>query len=203
MKKSKHSITFLAGRYVAQLLIEDLSKDLVFHNFHHTVNVVRGVRDIAKNLGLSKEEREILRLAAWFHDSGLTRIYNGHEMYSQQIAKAFLEKRGYPEHKLSRVLACIAATEMPQTPKNLLEQVICDADLYHLALPEYCHLQRLLLEEWQLLLQKECSNKEWGLENLTFLQEHQYWTLYGQEVLQKGKELNIQNYRDLIEQGKV
>ena len=81
---------------------------------------------------------------------------------------------------------------MPQNPKNLLEKVICDADLYHLSLAEYCHLQALLLEEWKRVLSKKCTHEEWTQENLTFLKEHQYWTTYGQTILQKRKELNIE-----------
>jgi len=198
MKKTKHSITFLAGKHVAKLLIEQLPSELVFHNFHHTVNVVRGVRDISKNLGLSKEQKEILLLAAWFHDTGLTKCYQGHEAESQNLAKSFLQTANYPEEKLEQVLACIAATKMPQAPTNLLEQVICDADLYHLSLMEYCHLQALLRAEWEKVLEKSYTDKAWTLENLTFINKHQYWTTYGKMVLQKGKELNIEKCERLL-----
>jgi len=201
MKKSKHTITFLAGRYVTNLLIDELSTDLLFHNLHHTINVVRGVRAIATYLGLTNEERELLLLAAWFHDSGLTKVYEGHEVESQKLAKAFLEKAAYPNEKLSEVLACIAATKMPQSPKNILEQVICDADLYHLSLTEYYHLQKMLLAEWRVVLHKRCTDVEWAIENLAFLEEHQYWTTYGQQVLQKRKEWNIAKCRHLIIEG--
>jgi len=190
--KRKNSLTFLAGKYVAKLLIENSSSDLLFHNLHHTVNVVRGVRDISKQLGLDKTQKEILLLSAWFHDSGLIKVYKGHEVISQKLAKTFLESHQYPEEKLAQVLSCIAATTMPQAPKNLLEQVICDADLYHLSLEEYSHLQALLLEEWRRVLDKKCSNQEWIIENLNFLNHHHYWTSYGQICLQKGKEINIE-----------
>lgn len=174
---------------------------MVFHNFHHTVNVVRGVRIIAKHLGLSKVEKEILLLAAWFHDSGLIKVYKGHEIESQRLAKTFLENHHYPEEKLHQVLACIAATKMPQAPTTLLEQVICDADLYHLSSVEYCHLQALLRKEWQEVLGKKSTSVEWFQENLHFLKTHQYWTTYGQTVLQKEKELNMERYRLLEEEG--
>lgn len=190
--KKKNKISFLAGRHIANLLIRELPSDLLFHNFQHTVNVVRGVRTICKNLGLSKEQKEILLLAAWFHDSGLTKTYKGHEVESQNLAKSFLEKHNYPEEKLSQVLACIGATQMPQAPTTLLEKVICDADLFHLSSMEYYHLQVLLLEEWRRVLNKDCTIAEWASENLTFLEEHHYWTTYGQDVLQAGKELNIE-----------
>ena len=89
----KHKIQFLAGKYIAQLFTKELSPNLLFHNFHHTANVVRGVRELSKHLGLVKEEKEILLLAAWFHDSGHTICYADHEIESQKIAKAFLEEK--------------------------------------------------------------------------------------------------------------
>ena len=46
-------------------------------------------------------------------------------------------KENYPTEKMESVLACIGATIMPQQPTNLLEEIICDADLYHLSLDEY------------------------------------------------------------------
>lgn len=185
-------IGFLAGRFVAQLLIDHLHKNLVFHNFHHTVYVVRGVRQISEHLTLSEEKKEILNLAAWFHDTGMTRVYHGHEEESKKIAGQFLEENGYPRHKTLEVLSCIEATKMPQEPQTLMHQVICDADMFHLSLPEYYHLQRLLLEEFRLVLHKQCTDQEWARENLAFLHAHHFWTPYGQTVLQKGKALNME-----------
>lgn len=199
MKKRKHTLPFLAGRYIAHLLIRELPSDLLFHNFQHTVNVVRGVRIISKQLAISKEQKEILLLAAWFHDSGLTKTYKGHEVESQNLAKAFLEKHNYPEEKLFQVLACIGATQMPQAPTTLLEEIICDADLFHLSTMEYYHLQALLLEEWRRVLKKDCTIADWATENLVFLEKHHYWTTYGQEVLQAGKELNIEKCKIFAE----
>jgi len=195
----KHSIQFLAGKYIAKLFAKELPSDLLFHNFHHTVNVVRGVRDISKNLQLNKEQKEILLLAAWFHDSGHTVCYNGHELESKQIATTFLESQNYPAEKLQLVLECIDATKMPQNPTTLLQQVICDADLYHLSLLEYVHLQFILREEWKRILHKEFTNEDWQKQNLDFLENHRYFTEYGQKILQQRKLLNIEKCQNLVE----
>jgi len=190
MSHKTHSITFLAGRYITHLFAEKLSADLVFHNFYHTLNVVRGVKDIGKHLHLSKEEKELLLLAAWFHDSGHIETYKGHEEVSQRIASEWLEKNHYPKNKIKQVLDCIAATQLPQQPKNLLEEVICDADLYHLSFGEYCHIQFKLREELRRVFGKEYTNEEWMKNNLAFLDNHHYFTDYGKTVLSKKKARN-------------
>ena len=78
-----------------------------------------------------------MHLAAWFHDIGHLIKYKGHERESQKLAWNWLQRESYPSDKMKIILSCIAATQLPQTPKNLLEQVICDADLFHLSLEEY------------------------------------------------------------------
>lgn len=129
MRCTNNSILCLAGRYIARLLTKQLPDGLSFHNLHHTINVVRGVRDISKHLKLNKEQKEILELAAWFHDSGHVVSYQGHELESLKLAKAFLRKENYPAEKKEQVLACIEATKMPQQPRNLLQKALCDADM--------------------------------------------------------------------------
>lgn len=198
MIRKNHSITFLAGRYITRLFAEKLSGDLVFHNFHHTSNVVRGVKDIGRHLHLGKEEREILLLSAWFHDSGHIIKYIGHEEASQQIAAEWLEKENYPKEKLEQVLNCIAATHLPQQPKNRLEEVICDADLYHLSLGEYCHIQFLLREEFKRFFGKQYTDAQWMEDNLKFLNNHQYFTDYSKTILAERKAHNKKKCEQLF-----
>ncbi len=191
IQHSTHSMVFLAEQYISSLFSTELSDDLMFHNLKHTLNVVRGVEEISNHLGLSEKLREILFLAAWFHDAGHVTTYERHEVESQRLATAFLESHHYPAQKIAQVLSCIGATRMPQRPIGLMEEIICDADLYHLSLQEYLHLQNLLRTEWNLVLNKKYSDKDWEKENLFFLKNHSYFTSYGQKVLQKRKEDQI------------
>ena len=191
MQAPQKSITYLVGVYVSRLLTRSLSNELYFHDLRHTLNVVRGVRNICKHMEFSEEEYEILLLAAWFHDTGHVHTYKGHEAESLKIAQEFLEEKNYPTDKIAQVLDCIAATRMPQQPKNKMQEVICDADLYHLSLPEYPHLQHLLREEWSQVLNQKYTDAEWSILNLSFLNSHHYFTTYGKNVLGGRKALNL------------
>ena len=198
MTQSSHSITYNAGRYIAQLFIDRLPQNLLFHNFNHTLHVIRGVKDIGKHINLSCSDQEILLLAAWFHDSGHIVKYIGHEIESQRLAKNWLESQDYPSDKTALVLACIGATTMPQNPIGLLQEVICDADLYHLSLEEYCHLQFQLKEEITLVFGKMYTDLSWMDENLVFIQNHRYFTGYGREVLEHRKQENYGRCQQLV-----
>lgn len=187
MKKHRESIVYRAGSYVVRSLREQLPADRVFHNVHHTINVVQGVVDIGRAEGVNSEEMEILMLAAWFHDFGHITTYAGHEEESIRLAGIWLKEQKYPEARINEVIRCIRATTMPQQPANKLERIICDADLYHLSFPTYDHYQELLREEWKLLLGIEMTEEEWQESNDAFLRNHHYWTDYGRERLEGRK----------------
>ena len=190
-------ICFKAGRHVTQLLVENFNPQLLFHNLQHTINVVRGARKIAKKEKLYKAQKDTVVLAAWFHDTGFIHQYNEHEKASIEIASVWLYQQGVNSEIIDQILACIAATQMPQQPKSILEKVLCDADLMHLAQPEYFHVQRLLLEEWKIMLGREYTPQEWISENIKFMGEHRYWTVYGRNYLEDLKEQNIKMFRKL------
>ena len=191
-------IRFSAATYVAHLLTQNLPAGLLFHNLNHTINVVYGVHDICRQMELSVDQKEVILLAAWFHDTGHIKTYSGHEKESQKLAKAFLIQQHYPLEKIEQVLDIIAATTMPQIPKDALQQVICDADLYHLTLWEYPFLQQQLKEERNQIFDEHHSDFSWQQQNLSFLENHHYFTTYGQSVLQKRKAFNIERCRQLI-----
>ncbi len=182
------TITHRAGHYVSRLLISRLASDLLYHNLHHTLDVVHGVLAIGGAEAVSLEEMEVLILAAWFHDTGLTVRYLGHEAVSAEIARAFLLTEDYSAEKIAVVEGCILATQMPQHPRTQPQEILCDADLYHLAHPTYAHSQELLREEWKRILSKAYTDEQWHEENEAFLRAHQYFTRYGRTVLQPLKE---------------
>lgn len=186
-KKKRKGIVHRASRHITRRLIRELPHNRIFHNLHHTLTVLQGVKVIGKAEGLSREELQIVKLAAIFHDCGHVKCYKGHEAQSMKIAEDWLRGQGYPEEKLVQVLSCIEATTMPQHPRNKLEEVLCDADLHHLAFDMYADYQEMLRVEWKMELGIELTDAAWESSNNKFLREHHYFTKYGQEVLEPKK----------------
>lgn len=181
------NIVLRASVYVAQLLLEKQPKSRVFHNLHHTLTVLEGAGKISRKENVSKEELEIVLLAAAFHDSGHVECYKGHEAVSQRIAKKWLTEQNYSKANIKLVLGCIAVTELPQRPKNLLEEILCDADLIHLSYGSYPIFQELLRAKWETELGLVYSNEDWIASNNKFLESHKYHTNYGKTVLEQNK----------------
>ncbi|TCC89205.1 HD domain-containing protein [Pedobacter frigiditerrae] len=182
----------VVSQFVGRLLKDELDSKLYFHSQNHTLNVVNAVIEIAERTNLSAEELLIVEVAAWFHDVGYTTQYKGHEKISIKIAKQFLKELKMDRAFVNKVVSCISATTYPQSPKNKIEMVICDADFYHLSREDYNEFENALRLEWEKLLNVVYQDKEWNLMNLEMLTSHEYFTIYGKEKLQPLKDKNIQ-----------
>ena len=171
----KKEIKAEAEKYVRRLL-KKLPSHLTYHNLNHTIQVVDSVTKICGNYHLSDDEKEVLILAAWFHDSGFIKTYKGHEKESKQIATTFLKAQNYPKEKIKMVVKCIDATKINYQPKNVLEKIIRDADLYHLATADYFQLLDALKKEWEFVFKTKITDEIWYVRNLNFLTNHRYHT---------------------------
>jgi HD superfamily phosphodiesterase len=178
--------------YVILFLSENLSEHLSFHCMSHTYDVVAAAREIGVQSNLSEDEMSVLLVAAWFHDSGYANLYIGHEEESKKIAKNFLENCGCEKSFIDAVLSCIDSTKYPPKPSSLRDKVLCDADLYHLTQPNYSKYANAIRQEFEKYLGLIYTDEEWLVKNCNFLEDHRYYTDYGQNVLTKFKEVNIQ-----------
>lgn len=167
----------------------------LFHNYDHTLDVVNAVNLIGQNVSLSADELESALVAAWLHDTGYENGSKNHEQVSALKAKELLEKLGAKPQKISEVADAILATHIPQQPKGLVSQVLCDADLFHLSTEDCQQKSNMLREEWKVLGTKEMSNEEWINSTIQFMEDHHYHTTYGRTVLQEGKRKNIKKLK--------
>ena len=189
MTESNVKIIASVKNEVTELLSKKLDPKFVFHNLAHTMQVAEAVEGIATFYQFSEEEKTILIIAAWFHDTGFTtgRI-EGHETESIKIAQAFLIKHSVRQPIIAKVAACIQATKMPQNPVNGMDKVICDADLFHLGANNFKERTELLRLELQAYYNTEITEKQWDLNNIEFLKSHHYFTGYGQQMLEPVKQ---------------
>ena len=199
---AQHPIVEAAEAYVRELLSENLSADLHYHHLTHTLAVQEACKQIAAKVELTEEEKEVLELAALFHDTGFTQIYEGHEKVSQEIVKTFLAQYDYPAKRLELVLACIEATYPPNTPVTLLEKIIRDADMFHLSSEDYLKYTEDLRYEWSIFLDENYSDSEWSNLNYKFVKSHIYYTEAAQELFGPQKEKNLKTLKKMGKQGK-
>jgi adenylate cyclase len=159
---------------IEDYLLHHLPKDYTYHTIEHIRDVVKQSERIAKKEKISKEDISDVKLAAWLHDIGYIWEPNRHEARGAEYAATILTALNFPIQKINKITGMILATKIPQSPKNILEQIICDADLDYLGREDYASISLLLLQE--LRLQKEISEIEWIKLQHSFLSNHSYFT---------------------------
>jgi uncharacterized protein len=168
-----------------------LPDTLTFHNWQHTQEVIERAMKIAEFCEIDDLSKDILYLAALFHDTGYVDAYGDHEERSVVIAENYLLNEGLNRSSINMITDCIRATKIPQSPEALLAEILCDADLAHFGSPNYLLYAARLRQEWSLWLPKIYSDQEWNRENLQVLREHEYKTIYGKQFFQPVKDANI------------
>jgi len=196
---SSSEILLLARTYSEEILTQKIPQEIVFHSLQHTKDVVEASLEIGKNSGLKEEELEILELAAWFHDLGYSETIQNHEQVSAQIAMDFLSRHHYDEEKILKVSGCILATKMPQSPKNLMEKSICDADLLHLGKSDFFEKTNLLRDELEKVQGEKIKRKKWMKNNVDFIQTHDFFTDYAKEKYANRKLENLKKIKHQID----
>ncbi len=184
--------------YVTGLFEQMHAPSLVFHNLEHTQNVVKRTQEISGHYKVSENEMLVLFAAAWFHDTGhLFTDAEKHEAMSVDIMKKFMKDYEDDEKVITQIEECIMATKAPRNPKNLLQEIICDADTYHLGTKDFKKTNKQALEEAKLR-NGEKDPIKFNEGTIWMLEQHQFYTSYCKELLDDRKEKNLEKLQKKI-----
>ncbi len=187
----------LAEKEITKLFQKAGTSLLVYHNLSHTRSVVTHASEMAKFYAMSDQDFFIVVTAAWFHDAGyLDGPLEEHEVRSARLARVFLERNQVDEGIISRVSQCILSTRLPQSPKNLAEEIVCDADLFHLGLPGFVELNKKMKKERELFTNDRIPKSEWRKATLRLMESHHYHTGYAKNRLDHVKQENMQRLKE-------
>jgi uncharacterized protein len=187
-----------AWDYALESLATGLTPDLYYHSVAHTRDdVVPAAIRLAEMEGVSGEDLNLLITAAWYHDTGFLLRNEDNEVIAVDFARRILPDFGYNASQIDAIAGIIMATRLPQTPHNLLEEIMADADLDALGREDFFIKSDLLRDEMAVLGQPT-SEEEWCQIQLSFLQEHRYFTASANRLRLAGKERNMQALKSHI-----
>ena len=146
---------------------------------------------------LSEEEIKLLRIAILYHDAGFTAKYKDHEDKGCEMVRKNLPAYGYNHKEIETVCGMIAATKIPQTPHNLLEKIICDADLDYLGRNDFHKISNSLFEEMKIYNHLH-DEKEWNRIQKKFLEKHHYFTEFGKKNREHKKQEYLKEINQLV-----
>jgi len=166
--------------FITKKLEAELSNQLSYHGLIHTLHVLKSCNQYIKRMHISANEAYLLRTAAIMHDTGFIWNFDNHEEESIGYTKELLPQWNYSNAEIEQIVGMIEATKIPQTPGNLLEQILADSDLDYLGTDFFYKIGNKLFKEL-LTYNKIATKEQWDRIQVNFLQNHHFHTPYARK----------------------
>lgn len=173
--------------HIVAKLQKELPHRFTYHCLDHTLDVLEQCRQIAKRENIrDEEELFLLEVAALYHDTGFLFTYSGHEEKGCELARKELPGYNLTPAQIEKICGLIMATKIPQSPKNKLEEIICDADLDYLGRNDFEPISNNLYKEF-LEFGFVKNYDDWMQKQIGFFEMHHYFTQSSQQLRQPAK----------------
>ncbi|HEY6974833.1 MAG TPA: HD domain-containing protein [Chitinophagaceae bacterium] len=187
-----------AEQFILDKLQKELPAYLHYHSFSHTRDVLAAAMRIASDECLKEEDIMLLRTAVLYHDAGFTIQNKDHEEIGCDIARKTLRCFDYTDNEISIICGMIMATKIPQSPHNLLEEIICDADLDYLGREDFWTISNNLYEELNNF--NQLNKEDWYRLQINFFEQHHYFTSSVTKLRTQTKKQHLKQIRKLLAQ---
>lgn len=188
-----------AKSYILEELGSKLPENLTYHGLWHTKNVYKAACDFSEYYNLNPEERLILETASLYHDAGFLNVYRNHEEAGCLIALDILPGFGYSNDHILQINELIMATKIPQSPKQFLSELICDADLDYLGGTDYDRIAKLLFDEFREY-HIVTTELQWFEMQAGFLESHTFFSEFSRTHRDPRKKQNLAHVRKHLEE---
>ncbi|TWR26324.1 hypothetical protein FPZ43_14255 [Mucilaginibacter pallidiroseus] len=162
-----------------------------FHDLRHTTSVVKTIKQIAAQSGLSKTEIRYLKIAAWFQFIGFLESPERPEEASAELAMNFLIRENAGDEPLRIIPALIRAKASKTFPSDPLEETLFDACHRYMAQKSFSDNNRALKLEEEFFKHQEIGKTEWLKRSIVAFENFQYYTAYGRTAFTKKKDSNL------------
>jgi uncharacterized protein len=187
-----------AKNHIADRLQKELSPDLYFHSYDHSLDVLRSACRLNCMEKVNAIDAVLIETAAIYHDAGMIITYLNHETASAQMARDVLPQFEYSPQQIDTIESLIMVTTMPQSATTKLEKVICDADLDALGREDFFITSFQLKLEWKLYGIMNPTFEEWIRFEIDFMEKHHYFTSSAIKLREAQKQKNINALKDLL-----
>ena len=169
---------------------------LHYHCLNHTKRVLEKAEIIAKAENVSADDLLLIKIAALYHDYGFLSTYQNHETEGCKAVQQEL-KHQLSQDEIDAVCGMIKATEIPQTPKNLHEKILADADLEYIGTDEFTEIAHKLYLELKSK-NPDLSIDQWNKIQIDFIGKHHFFTDYAKTHLSSKKHKNLLELKKMV-----
>lgn len=179
-----------AKEFILTRLGQELPPNLYYHGLHHTLDVCNSVEELALAERVNGESLLMLKTAALFHDCGFLKQYINNEPVAVRFAEEFLPRFGYSIDQIKIIGRIILSTRIPQKPSNLIEEIMCDADLDYLGRDDFFQISETLKKEW-LAYGIIATEEEYNQKQVSFFRQHHYFTETSRKTREPKKQKHL------------
>ena len=182
---------------VLGILETKLPENLYYHGIHHTLGALDVCEIYISEEKINQEDADLLKVGVLMHDIGFTVTMEDHELRGVELAVKLMNKHNFDYDDIERVKELIMATEIPQNPKNHLEEIICDVDLDYLGRSDFYVISDQLFLELSIY-SNIGSKQEWNKIQIKFLEDHKFHTDFAIKNRRPQKKKRILELKELI-----
>ena len=184
---------------VCHKILDDLSKKLPTHLTYHTLGHIIDVANVCNHYidyyMISDRVARLIRIAAVAHDYGY--IYTPVEHEERSIKEVRPMLKDFSEDEIKQIEGMIRATKVPQSPQNLYEEILADADLDYLGRKDYGKISEGLFKEF-LHFGVVKNENDWLELQIKFLENHHFHTDWAKLNRSDAKQQLLQGLRDKL-----
>ena len=184
--------------FILGKLKKELSPILYYHGLHHTLDVMAVAESLCVQENINDHDTLLVKTAATFHDCGFLRSNFHHEILGCDIVREYLPSFGYQEEAIKKICGMIMATRIPQSPKNNLEEIICDADLDYLGRDDFKKIGDTLFKELKAHDYIE-TRQQWDALQISFLEKHTFFTKSSRDKRATKKAMHLAALKEKVQ----
>lgn len=184
---------------IMERLQNSLPKMLYYHNITHTKKIILRAEKLGKAEKINEEDMLLLKTAALLHDSGFMIGHTNHEILSADFAREVLRDFQYSQSQIDTICETIIATKPPVAPANLIQGILCDADLEYFGSRKFLEVADKMYREkfeTQVNVNYEC----WAEGMLKLLSQHEFYTETARALREVSKEEQIALFKASLKQ---
>ena len=166
-----------------------------YHQYAHALEVANRAVELWKKEWVTESELECLFIAWLFHDIWFIIQYDNNEIIWATLAKNYLQSIIYPYEKIELIEKLIIATTVNIKPKNLLEEIIKDADTDNLWRDDFFEKWERLKKELESIKKIKFLEPDWTHNSIKFLINHNFNTKTEIIERQWKKDENLKNLK--------
>jgi len=157
-------------------MMTNTATNMYFHNVKHALDVCYQVELLSQTENVNDEDVLLLKTAALMHDIGYTISYeNDISLVSEEIAREFLPTFQYKPFQIDRICRLIKAANYESVPKDIVEEVMHDANHIYFGQDNYIEITMSLLRELEEHT-ISVNRTEWFKTRIHKLQNHKFYT---------------------------